>query len=147
MGGLLVHCKTTVIDLMCEMVFISFLSSVICPVSLVSQWASEISRMAIGLRVIEHHGQSRTTDPSKLKQAHVVVTSYSTVASEYAAFTPEAKDETKSKKSKSKAMAAASDSDSDSSEGLTKRFTSKKRTGKSKDALFQVKWFRIVLGM
>ncbi|KAG8215967.1 putative ATP-dependent helicase, partial [Butyriboletus roseoflavus] len=118
---------------------------VICPVSLVSQWASEISRMAVGLRVIEHHGQSRTTDPLKLQQAHVVVTSYSTVASEYAAFTPEAKDETKSKKTKSKAMTAASDSDSDSSEGLTKRLTSKKRTGKSKDALFQVKWFRIVL--
>ncbi|KAH0831071.1 hypothetical protein J3R83DRAFT_13598 [Lanmaoa asiatica] len=118
---------------------------VICPVSLVSQWASEISRMAVGLRVIEHHGQSRTTDPLKLKQAHVVVTSYSTVASEYATFVPEAKDESKSRKSKSKAMAAASDSDSDSSEGLTKKLGSKKRTGKSKDALFQVKWFRIVL--
>ncbi|KAI9569336.1 SNF2 family N-terminal domain-containing protein [Boletus coccyginus] len=118
---------------------------VVCPVSLVSQWAAEISRMAVGLRVIEHHGQNRTTDPLKLQQAHVVVTSYSIVASEYAAFAPEAKDESKSKKSKSKAMAAASDSDSDSSEGLTKKLASKTRTGRWKDALFRVKWFRIVL--
>lgn len=147
MDGLPVRCKAMGTHLMREMAFISFPSSVICPVSLVSQWASEISRMAVGLRVIEHHGQSRTTDPLKLKQAHVVVTSYSTVASEYATFAPEAKDETKSKKSKSKAMAAASDSDSDSSEGLTKQLAWKKRTGKSKDALFQVKWFRVVLGM
>ncbi|KAF8452372.1 SNF2 family N-terminal domain-containing protein [Boletus edulis BED1] len=118
---------------------------VVCPVSLVSQWASEISRMAVGLRVIEHHGQSRTTDPLKLQQAHVVVTSYSIVASEYATFAPETKDESKSKKSKSKAMAAASDSDSDSSEGFSKKLASKKRSGKSKDALFRVTWFRIVL--
>ncbi|KIJ59865.1 hypothetical protein HYDPIDRAFT_117943 [Hydnomerulius pinastri MD-312] len=123
---------------------------VICPVSLVSQWAAEISRMAVGLRVIEHHGQSRTTDPLKLKQAHVVVTSYSTVASEYSTFAP-AKDESGSKsksKAKSKMMAGASDSDSDSSEGFTKKLMAKKatgRAGKTKDALFQVKWFRIVL--
>lgn len=103
--------------------------------------------MAVGLRVIEHHGQNRTTDPSALKQAHVVVTSYSIVASEYAAFAPEAKDERKSKKSKSKAMVAASDSDSHSSEGFSRKFASKKGTGRSKDALFQVKWFRVVLGV
>ncbi|KAG9313720.1 hypothetical protein JVU11DRAFT_6070 [Chiua virens] len=118
---------------------------VVCPVSLVSQWAAEISRMTVGLRVIEHHGPSRTADPQELQRAHVVVTSYMVVASEYATFTPEAKNETKSKKSKSKTMATASDSDSDSSEGLTKKLVSRKRTGKSKDALFRVKWFRIVL--
>ncbi|KAF9224688.1 hypothetical protein BS17DRAFT_778808 [Gyrodon lividus] len=121
---------------------------VICPVALVSQWAAEISRMAVGLRVIEHHGQSRTTDPLKLKQAHVVVTSYPTVASEYAAFAPEVKNESGSK-SKSKAMAAASDSNSDSSEEFTKKLMANKRVagraGKTKDALFQVQWFRIVL--
>jgi hypothetical protein len=106
--------------------------------------------MAVGLRVIEHHGQSRTTDPLKLKQAHVVVTSYPTVASEYATFAPEAKDESGFKsKSKSKSK-AASDPDSDSSEGFTKKLMTNKRgtgrAGKTKDALFYVKWFRIVLG-
>ena len=38
----------------------SFHDSVICPVSLVSQWASEIKKMTEKLVVIEHHGQSRT---------------------------------------------------------------------------------------
>lgn len=33
---------------------------VVCPVALVSQWASEIQKMVVGLRVIEHHGPSRT---------------------------------------------------------------------------------------
>ena len=146
MDGLQVRCKAMIIYLPCKMELISLRSSVVCPVSLVSQWASEISRIAVGLRVVEHHGQSRTTDPSVLKQAHVVVTSYTIVASEYATFAPETKDESKSKKSKSKAMIAASDSDSDS-EGFTKKFAAKKRTGKLKDALFQVKWFRIVLGV
>ncbi|KAG2749716.1 hypothetical protein P692DRAFT_20833145 [Suillus brevipes Sb2] len=114
---------------------------VICPVALVSQWASEIAKMAVGLRVIEHHGQSRTTDPLKLKAAHVVVTSYSIVASEYATFAPPAKDESKSK-SKSKKAASQSDSDSDSDEVVTKK---KPARAKGKDALFRVKWFRIVL--
>ncbi|KAG2034468.1 SNF2 family N-terminal domain-containing protein [Suillus americanus] len=114
---------------------------VVCPVALVSQWASEIAKMAVGLRVIEHHGQSRTTDPLKLKAAHVVVTSYSIVASEYATFAPPAKDESKSK-SKSKKAASQSDSDSDSDEVVTKK---KLGRAKGKDALFRVKWFRIVL--
>ncbi|KAG2134132.1 SNF2 family N-terminal domain-containing protein [Suillus clintonianus] len=114
---------------------------VVCPVALVSQWASEITKMAVGLRVIEHHGQSRTTDPLKLKAAHVVVTSYSIVASEYATFAPPAKDESKSK-SKSKKASSQSDSGSDSDDVVTKK---KPGRAKGKDALFRVKWFRIVL--
>ncbi|EGO26624.1 hypothetical protein SERLADRAFT_447781 [Serpula lacrymans var. lacrymans S7.9] len=125
---------------------------VVCPVSLVSQWASEIQKMAIGLRVIEHHGASRTSDPTRLQQAHVVVTSYSILASEYGAFKPDVKDET-SKKSKAKAKKAASGSNSDdddtdsSSEPFGKTLTKKKPASKTKakDALFHINWFRIVL--
>ena len=109
MDGLQVRCKAMIIYLPCKMELISLRSSVVCPVSLISQWASEISRTAVGLRVIQYHGQSRTRDPSVLEQAHVVVTSYTIVAYEYATFT--------------------------------------QRTGRSKDALFRVKWFRIVLGV
>jgi len=71
--------------------------------------------------------------------AHVVVTSYTIVSSEYATFAPPAKDEAKSK---SKSKKAASDSDSDD-------VVVKKKPGraKGKDALFRVKWFRIVLGL
>lgn len=35
-------------------------SRVVCPVALVGQWASEIQKMAVGLKVVEHHGPSRS---------------------------------------------------------------------------------------
>ncbi|KAG1726231.1 hypothetical protein EDB19DRAFT_1945222 [Suillus lakei] len=90
--------------------------NLVCQVALVSQWASEIAKMVVVLRVIEHHGQSRTTDPLKLNAAHIVVTSYSIVASEYATFAPPTKDESNSKKA-----ASQSNSDSDSGEVVTKK--------------------------
>ena len=77
------------------------------------------------------------TDPEKLKRAHVVITSYSIVANEYAAFSDDGKDESKSKKSKK------GDESSDSEEILPRK--SMKAT-KKKAALFGVKWWRIVLG-
>ncbi|KAL4076720.1 SNF2 family N-terminal domain-containing protein [Scleroderma yunnanense] len=121
---------------------------VICPVSLVSQWASEVKKMTEKLIVIEHHGSNRTTDPYNLQRAHVVITSYTTVASEHASFAPNAKDESsksklkKSAKSKSNSGAGA-DSDSESSDGVRK--LNARATAKTRDALFRVKWFRIVL--
>ncbi len=33
---------------------------VICPLSLVEQWAAEVTKMT-NLRVLKHHGQDRTT--------------------------------------------------------------------------------------
>lgn len=41
--------------------------------ALIGQWASEIQKMAVGLRVIEHHGGSRTKDAKKLMENHIVV--------------------------------------------------------------------------
>jgi hypothetical protein len=89
----------------------------------------------------------------------VVVTSYSIVASEHGAFKPDAKNEGKTKgKTKAKAKKDSSDSedgddDSDNSDSSTENFgktltKKKKPTSKkpAKDALFHVKWFRIVLG-
>ncbi|KAI0037045.1 SNF2 family N-terminal domain-containing protein, partial [Vararia minispora EC-137] len=121
---------------------------VVAPVSLVSQWASEIKKMVDGFTVKEHHGPNRTTDPSVLGQAHVVVTSYQTVASEYSTFRPEVKDESKSKSSKHKIKAPGIDSDSESElfgRALVDRKKSAPRKAKLKDALFRVKWFRVVL--
>ncbi|KAI6126880.1 SNF2 family N-terminal domain-containing protein [Pisolithus sp. B1] len=123
---------------------------VVCPVALVSQWASEIKKMAIGLRVIEHHGPHRTSDPLKLQQAHVVITSYSIVSSEYAAYAPEVKDESKKSKSKKSSKSnggggAGAEFDSDSSEDFTRKLKAKTKAGKIKDALFGVQWYRIVL--
>ena len=34
---------------------------VVCPVALVSQWETETKKYTSGLRVIQHHGPSRTT--------------------------------------------------------------------------------------
>ncbi|KAH7929303.1 hypothetical protein BV22DRAFT_1110033 [Leucogyrophana mollusca] len=124
---------------------------VVCPVSLVSQWASEIQKMATNVRVVEHHGPGRTTDPTQLMRAHVVVTSYSIVSSEYGAYAPEARDESKSKSKAKKASAKNSDEDflddSDDDSAFARSLSKKKATSrtKAKDALFRVKWFRIVL--
>ncbi|KAH9941545.1 SNF2 family N-terminal domain-containing protein [Amylocystis lapponica] len=123
---------------------------VVCPVAVVSQWASEIKKMAGGMRVVEHHGPARTSDPDDLERAHVVITSYSTIASEYGMFTPDAKNEGKTGKGKAKAKAkkAASQSDSDDSDSSSVGRTLKpkrKTTKKNKDALFRVQWWRIVL--
>ncbi|KAF8497540.1 SNF2 family N-terminal domain-containing protein [Russula emetica] len=123
---------------------------VVCPVSLVSQWASEISKMAKKLTVIEHHGPSRTTNPEALKRAHVVITSYAIVASEYGVFDPKVKDESKNKNKKGSSSKAESSSDSDSEADHFGRTLEKKKksataSGKKKDALFRVKWWRIVL--
>ncbi|EMD37109.1 hypothetical protein CERSUDRAFT_155596 [Gelatoporia subvermispora B] len=112
---------------------------VVCPVAVVGQWASEIKKIAIGLKVIEHHGSSRTSDPAALERAHVVITSYNTVASEYGAYTESAKDEGTKTKSKKAA-------DSDDSDSIRIARTVRKRApAKKKDALFRVKWWRIVL--
>lgn len=58
---------------------------IVCPVSLIGQWESEIKKFALGVKVVKHHGSSRGSDPLTLRDSHVVITSYATVASEYAA--------------------------------------------------------------
>ena len=77
---------------------------------------------------------------SALERANVVVTSYSIVTSEYANYSP-AKDESKSK---GKGKKEDSESGDDSEDSVPKRAAPKK--GKTMDALFRIKWWRIVLG-
>lgn len=72
------------------------------------------------------------------------------MASEHGTFDPETKDEGKGKgKGKSK-VASASDSEDEDSDDIAKFLQrNKKPTGrvpKKKDALFRVKWWRIILG-
>ncbi|KAI0692705.1 SNF2 family N-terminal domain-containing protein [Cytidiella melzeri] len=121
---------------------------VVCPVAVVTQWREEIAKMAVGLTVIEHHGPQRATDPLKLARAHVVVTSYNTVASEHAAYMENPKDESKGKKSKK--VESDSEEDSDSMDDIRKHLQKSKqkpsaRASKKKDALFRIKYWRIVL--
>ncbi|KZW00364.1 hypothetical protein EXIGLDRAFT_761716 [Exidia glandulosa HHB12029] len=126
---------------------------VVCPVSLISQWASEIKKMCVGLRVLEHTGATRTRDPAELRRHHVVITSYQTLASEHGNSLGDAKDEGKASKSTTKSKAKPSnpflDDSSDDDTVFGRALVSKKTaTGKKKqpqDALFKVNWWRIVL--
>ncbi|KAH9830624.1 SNF2 family N-terminal domain-containing protein [Rhodofomes roseus] len=115
---------------------------VVCPVAVVSQWASEVARMAPGLIVVEHHGPNRTTDPAKLERAHVVVTSYTIVSSEHGVYTGGGTNKAPKKKQ------SLDDSDSDSSVGSSlpaRKTTRRAATKAKKDALFRVRWWRTVL--
>ena len=94
------------------------------------------------------HVITRPIDPEVLKKSHVVITTYTTLSSEHASFAPKAKDE--SAKAKKKSKPDEEELDSDSSEenfGRTLEVKKKKRATKVKDALFRVKWWRVVLGM
>ena len=81
-----------------------------------------------------------------LQRQHIVVTTYDTVKSEYGAYNPTAKNESKTSSSKKKAKKDSDDDDDDDDDSEPKTV---KRTTKSskKCALYGVKWFRIVLGM
>ncbi|THH01396.1 hypothetical protein EW145_g6925 [Phellinidium pouzarii] len=132
---------------------------VVCPVALVSQWASEISKMAVGLRVIEHHGPTRTTkhirlflsskDPETLRRAHIVITSYSVLSSEHSAYEQRQVEKTVSKSKLKANESSEEDEENDSDESqLSSTVKKGKKTGKPKkimDALFHLKWWRIVL--
>ncbi|KAF9467200.1 SNF2 family N-terminal domain-containing protein [Collybia nuda] len=121
---------------------------VVCPLALVAQWADEISKMAVNLKVIKHQGTSRTSDPAALRNAHVVVTTYDVVKSEYEVYTSlSAKDESKTTKKKGKSSSSDDEDSADSAEhfGRTLASKAKKSTAQKKSALFQIKWWRIVL--
>jgi hypothetical protein len=125
--------------------------------------------MADGLTVIKHHGPSRTAgkltyfanplslltlthlDPNTLRKVRVVVTTYDVVKSEYEAHIGTTKDESqpKSGAKKKKAAVPSDDDDSDDSVehfGRTIAAKAKRSKAPKKSALFQVKWWRIVLG-
>jgi SNF2 family DNA or RNA helicase len=57
---------------------------VVCPVSLMNQWKSEIERFTPRghLKVLTHHGGQRLSSPRQLEGADVVISSYGMVAAE-----------------------------------------------------------------
>ena len=91
------------------------------------------------------HSHTWWPDPSVLERAHIVVTSYSVATSEFKNH-PMGKDESGSKgKGKGKKKVQEEDSEDDSDSDDMPRRPAPKR-GKTMDALFRVKWWRIVLG-
>lgn len=111
---------------------------VVCPLALVAQWKSEAAKITDGLRVIEHHGPKRATNPEELKRAHIVVTTYQIVAQEYQVYQSDPKN----------AAGGSSDDDSDDFGGTLlkkKPKTRAKKKAEAKNALFRVRWWRIVL--
>lgn len=117
---------------------------VICPVALMEQWAQEIKKYTgTKFTVVQHYGPSRTVDPDTLSRADVVVTSYNTVASEHGSWLGTAKDESSTKSKKKGKESRDSGPDSDDSSNFGKALKQKKK--KKQDALFNVKWWRIVL--
>lgn len=52
---------------------------VVCPASLVENWAREASRFTPGLRVLRQHGPNRCKDVAELDDYDIIVTSYGTL--------------------------------------------------------------------
>jgi len=76
------------------------------------------------------------------------VTTYDVVKSEYEAHISSAKDESQPKSKKNNKSADSDDDSDDSGEHFGRTIASKARKSKvpKKSALFQVQWWRIVLG-
>jgi SNF2 family DNA or RNA helicase len=115
------------------------------------QWEREIAKFAPWMRVVQHHGAARTTLPAVLERNHVVITSYNIVSNEYAEFEPSAAKPAKAKPTTKKAKnpedGFIDDSDDEIAKFLEKRKPAPARKTKRHCALFEVQWWRIVLGL
>ncbi|KAJ7222068.1 SNF2 family N-terminal domain-containing protein [Mycena haematopus] len=57
---------------------------VVCPLAVMEQWAKEIERFTVGLKVVKYHDSKRGKDAALLPDANVVLTTYGIVCSEHA---------------------------------------------------------------
>lgn len=142
--------------------------------NILSQWESEINKFNPSLRVLAHHGPSRTkgelccgefqggtkhltTDSDELKRYHVVLTTYDVLSSEYGVYQdPTGESTSKKKKGKDDTPSPiGGDSDSDGfggslkarKEALLKANAGSSRKPKEKgSALYGVDWLRVVVG-
>ncbi|KAK0498852.1 SNF2 family DNA-dependent ATPase [Armillaria luteobubalina] len=117
---------------------------VVVPLAVLPQWVEEAQKMT-SLKVKAHHGGSRTSDPADLRKYQIIVTTYDVVKSEFAAHRPPAKDESKQSKLKSGKDNSGSSDEAEHFGRTLKAKEKPKRVVKVKDALFHVKWWRIIL--
>lgn len=121
---------------------------------LVSQWFNTRALLEQRVDILSYLQHVRVyltsnLDPKSLSGAHVVVTTYDVVKSEYDSYNPSTKNMSKSK-TKSKTPTNADGDDSDTSDNFGRTVMSKtvkSKTTRKKDALFRVRWWRIVLGI
>ncbi|TIC08566.1 hypothetical protein E3Q15_03924 [Wallemia mellicola] len=99
---------------------------IVAPLAVVSQWESEAKSKCDNIRVLTHHGPSRTRDATKFKDYDIVVTSYQIVSSEHKVW-QEQGENTNKKEDK---------------DGFVKKT---KSTKKPLCALFETNFYRIVL--
>eukprot|EP01018_Ginkgo_biloba_P003463 Gb_33548 [translate_table: standard] len=57
---------------------------VVCPVSIVGQWANEVKgKLAANLSIYMYHGSKRIRDPKRLAKYDIVITTYATLGSDF----------------------------------------------------------------
>ncbi|KAG9000040.1 hypothetical protein FRB90_011885, partial [Tulasnella sp. 427] len=120
---------------------------VVCPASVVTQWQAEIKKMAPTLRVLAHHGASRSKDGTRLAQHDVVITSYPTLSAEWKNYDGVSNNDDSSGKGKGKPVESESEDSEDDFVAAAKRLKAKKvkAAPKKPAALFERPWLRIVL--
>ncbi|KAM0894324.1 hypothetical protein ACQ4PT_024505 [Festuca glaucescens] len=126
---------------------------VVCPASILKQWASEISAKVTEsskLSVLVYHGGSRTTDPTELAKYDVVITTYTIVGHEV----PKQDSDDDMEQKNSEKYGICPDFAAGNKRKLTKetkKKANKKKKLNSSDAnieggpLARVRWFRVVL--
>lgn len=124
---------------------------IVCPLSTVQNWEAQIKEHVKGgeLKTYVYHGPGRTTDCRNLSQFDVVITTFSTVGSEYSKQC-KAEDlaEEDGDSSSSDVEAVDSSGSSLSNKKSKKKTTKRKRVVDGLDSssvLQRVEWFRIVL--
>lgn len=122
---------------------------VVCPASVVTQWQAEMKKMAPSLRVLAHHGASRSKDGARLAQYDVVITSYNTLSAEWKNHDGISnKDDSAKGKGKAKSVESEESEDSeDDFVAAARRLKAKKvkAAPKKPAALFERPWLRVVL--
>ncbi|KIO30136.1 hypothetical protein M407DRAFT_20805 [Tulasnella calospora MUT 4182] len=124
---------------------------VVAPASVVTQWEAELKKMAPCLRVLAHHGASRSKDGARLAQYDVVITSYPTLSAEWKNHDGISNKEDPAAKGKGKSKERVVESESEESEddfvAAAKRLKAKKvkAAPKKPAALFERPWLRVIL--
>lgn len=134
---------------------------IVCPLSTVQNWESQIEEhvnKADGLSVYVYHGNTRLSDPFKLADFDVVVTTFSTLATEYSK-----QGRAEEEREEEEAAALAKEESSDEAievydlSGLLvekpappvekgkKKRKRKKIEGSGESPLQQIQWWRVVL--